>query len=295
MENDYWEIVNRTDKIERSVEKKKWPCLCSKCQKTAINSHLLQRNGILDNVAENGHLYEARIKDVYRRINEDEIVEIKKVGVRQAISHPLFCSEHDSSIFKPIERKSINFDDYQSQLLFSYRSLCSEVRKKECNRERFDRVLPEGEDKFDLLFGTKLGLCDLMYYKELFEKEFVKPQNNFTFLHLTYPFIPVFASGVSTYFQLNGTFVDLTEGIQEDQISDAFFINLIPLRDSTEIIIGYNNHHTNDNLQKFILSWKNLSMGQLFNKIIDLFNTSLESWGMSPSFYERLSANNLIE
>lgn len=295
MENDYLEIANRIDKVERYVEKKKWPCLCPNCQKTAINSHLLQRNGILDNVAENGHLYEARIKDVYRRINDDKIIEIKKVGIRQAISYPLFCSEHDSIIFRPIEGKSIIFDEYHSQLLFSYRSLCSEVRKKELNIERFDRVLPEGEDKFDLLLGTKLGLCDLMYYKELFEKEFVKPQNNFTFLHLTYPFIPVFASGVSTYFQLNGTFVDFTEGIQEDQISDIFFINLIPLRNSTEIIIGYNNGHTNDNLLKFIQSWKNLSMSQLFNKIIDLFNISLESWGMSPSFYGRLLANNLIE
>ena len=133
MDNEYLEIANKIDKIERHIEKKKWPCLHPYCKNIAINSHLLQRNGILDNVAENGHLYEARIKGIYRRIHDDEIVVLKKVGIRQAISYPLFCSEHDSTLFKPIEEKFIDFNDYNSQLLFSYRSLCSEIRKKEFN------------------------------------------------------------------------------------------------------------------------------------------------------------------
>ena len=37
----------------------------------------------------------------------------------------------------------------------------------------------------------------------------------------------------------------------------------------------------------------------LFNngetKIVDLFNYSIESWGMSPSFYKRLLEKKLIE
>ena len=289
------EIANKIDKAERFVEKKKWKCLCPNCQKAAINSHLLQRNGILDHVAENGHLYEVRIKDVYRRINDDEIVEIKKVGIGQAISCPLFCSEHDSALFKPIEGKLIDFDDYHSQLLFSYRSLCSEIRKKEFNIERYNGTLIEDNVKFELLLGEKLGLEDLRYYKGVFETEIVKPQNNFTFLHLTYPFIPVFASGASTYFMLDDSFVNFTEGIQNDQIIDCFFINIIPQKNSLEIIIGYNNEHTNDCLDKFTQSWKNLSTNQLFNKIVDLFNYSIESWGMSPSFYKELLEKNLIE
>ena len=295
MDNEYLEIANKIDKVERFVEKKKWPCLCPNCQKAAINSHLLQRNGILDNVAENGHLYEARIKDVYRRINDDEIVEIKKVGIGQAISYPLFCSEHDSALFKPIEGKLIDFDDYHSQLLFSYRSLCSEIRKKEFNIERYNGTLIEDNVKFELLLGEKLGLEDLRYYKGVFETEIVKPQNKFTFLHLTYPFIPVFASGTSTYFMFDDTFVNFTEGIQNDQIIDCFFINIIPQKNSLEIIIGYNKEHTNDCLDKFTQSWKNLSTNQLLNKIVDLFNYSIESWGMSPSFYKRLLEKKLIE
>lgn len=294
MDNEYLEIANRIDKVERYIEKKKWTCLCPNCQKTAINSHLLQRNGILDNVAENGHLYELRMKGVYRRMNESETSELKSVGVRQALSFPLFCSEHDSSLFKPIEGKCIDFDDYHSQLLFSYRSLCSEIRKKEFNIERYNGVLPDGNDKFDLLLGEKLGKCDLVHYKGLFEAEIAQPHNNFTFLHLSYPFIPVFASGLSSYYRQDGTFVNCTDGVPYDQIIDSFFINIIPQNNSVEIIIGYCNDHANDSLKMYVHSWENLTVKQLFNKIADLFSFSLESWGMSPSFYEQLMTEGLI-
>ncbi len=288
---NFIEIKSKINKIERHIGNEKWPCLHPNCQAFAINSHLLQRNGILNNVAENGHLCEMRIPNVYER--ENKLIDIKKVGISQAISFPLFCSKHDSSLFKSIEGKHIDFDSYQSQLLFSYRSLCSEIRKIEFNIELFS-VLPESKDKFDLLFYTKLGLEDLKHYKKLFEDEIDTPQDNFTFLHLSYPFLPVYASGTSTFFSLDGTIVDSTKGIGDNQIIDNFFINIIPQKESLEIIVGYNNSHTNSKIKNYVNSWKNLSKQQLFNKVIDLFNDSLESWGMSPSFYNYLVAQKII-
>lgn len=290
---DSFEIENKLDKVERQIEKRKRQCLYPECEIHAINSHLLQRNGILNNVAEDGHVYEMRVVDAYYRRYTGPMT-LRKVGIRQATSYPLFCSRHDSDLFKPIERRKIDFDDYQTQLLFSYRSLCSEIRKKEFCVEKF-AILPEGEDKFDFLLGTKLGLEDLRHYKLLFENEIDKPQNDFSFLHLSYPFIPIYASGPSTYFKLDETIVDCTEGVPNDQIVDNIFINLIPQKDSLEIIVGYNNNHTNNNIKRYVDSWKNLSKSQLFNKITDVFNYSLENWGMSPSFYEMLQNKNMID
>lgn len=289
---NFREIKSKLNKIERHIEKENWLCLHPNCQASAINSHLLQRNGILNNVAENGHLCEMRIPNVYER--ENKLIDIKKVGISQAISFPLFCCKHDSSLFKSIEGKHIDFDSYQSQLLFSYRSLCSEIRKKEFSIELYSAALPENKDKFDLLLLTRLGLEDLKHYKKLFEDEIDMPQDNFTFLHLSYPLIPVYASGTSTSYSLDGTIVDSTEGIGVNQIIDSFFINIIPQKESLEIIVGYNNSHTNSKIKNYVNSWKNLSKQQLFNKIIDLFNDSLESWGMSPSFYNLLVAKKII-
>lgn len=287
------EIENMLNKVERQVEKKKRPCLFPGCNSPAINCHLLQRNGILNNVAEDGHVYEMKVIDVYNR-RYTEAMTLKKVGIRHAISYPLFCSKHDSDLFKPIEGKQIDFDNYQTQLLYSYRSLCSEIRKKEFCIERF-AILPEGEDKFDFLLGTKLGLEDLNHYKLLFESEIDTPQSKFSFLHFSYPFIPVYASGPSTCFKLDNVIVDCTEGVPNDQIIDNIFINLIPQKNSLEVIVGYNNSHTNNNIKLYVDSWKNLSKSQLFNKITDVFNYSLENWGMSPSFYEMLQAKHVIE
>ena len=75
---NFREIKNKLNKIERHIENEKWPCLHPDCQASAINSHLLQRNGILNNVAENGHLCEMRKPNVYERENYELVDDDRK-------------------------------------------------------------------------------------------------------------------------------------------------------------------------------------------------------------------------
>ena len=51
--------------IQKNMDKKSWPCIYGGCDQHAINSHLLQRHGVLDRVVENGHLYEVKRCDYY--------------------------------------------------------------------------------------------------------------------------------------------------------------------------------------------------------------------------------------
>jgi len=53
----------------------------------------------------------------------------ERVGISNALSHPVFCQKHDTEIFKPIEQSNVEFDTYESFLLFSYRAICAEIRK----------------------------------------------------------------------------------------------------------------------------------------------------------------------
>lgn len=287
MVNEYLDKEKKLAAQEKRLAKYKWQCMCPNCSGQAINSHLLQRHGILDNVVEQGHLYELKIEDYFKWHTNDPVC-FKKIGLQQAISYPLFCGKHDTELFIPIEGETIDFDDYVSQLLFSYRGVCSEIRKKE-----FVQIRSEAWDDNDIknssLKGTEKGLSDLKYYKFLFEAELKNPSGKFYFRHFSYPFIPVYASGSSSYEPVNFDNSLSVENALKKKTWDAFFVNVIPQKSALEIIIGYNKNHANSDLRHYVDSWQGLSLEQLQMKLTDLFVARLEMWGMSPLLYNSLS------
>ena len=286
MENEYLDKEKVLANQEKIVNKTKWACMCPDCKETAINSHLLQRHGILDAIAEEGHLYEVGIQDHFKWHKEMPMC-FKKVGLQQAVSLPLFCSKHDTELFISIEQRAIDFDDYKSQLLFSYRGLCSEIRKKEFAKIRYACI--KGDVVDQAVKGTDRGLKDLEYYKFLYEQEILKPQNKFTIYHLSYPLIPLYAIGSVSYDPVDYNNERSVDEILKKKVLDAFLINIIPRKDSLEILIGYHNNHANADLRKYVDSWKELSFEQLQIKLSDLLTRRLDTWGMSPSLYKSLS------
>ena len=58
--------------IRKNVMNKNWGCMCDGCTDKAINSHLLQRHGVLDNIMEDNHMVEMRPKDIFKW-NENKI------------------------------------------------------------------------------------------------------------------------------------------------------------------------------------------------------------------------------
>lgn len=159
MKKEYIEKAQRFSEQEKEIARKKWLCMCPNCSDSAINSHLLQRNGVLNHIIVKGHLYEIG-REAFYKWHKNSPVKIKKVGLQQAISFPLFCNKHDTELFATIEGNLIDFDDYRSQLLFSYRGLCSEIRKKE-----FVKIRNIANDKSEIndamSVGTDRGLKDL--------------------------------------------------------------------------------------------------------------------------------------
>lgn len=93
------EIIKQITKIQKDIlSPSNWTCLCPDCNNATINSHLLQRHGILDNLAENGHMFESKAKNFYDPKSIDGSFKFHKIGINNAISWPIFCNHHDTVV-----------------------------------------------------------------------------------------------------------------------------------------------------------------------------------------------------
>jgi hypothetical protein len=95
--------------INKNIFKQKWECLSDGCSQEAINSHLLQRNGILNTITKNGHLIEVKTEDVFKWEKTEFPLAFNKIGLKNSMAHPLFCDQHDTHIFYNIEKAQIDF------------------------------------------------------------------------------------------------------------------------------------------------------------------------------------------
>ncbi|RPD91625.1 hypothetical protein EGM88_14695 [Aureibaculum marinum] len=276
--------------IDKNVKKKQWECLVDDCSETAINSHLIQQNGILSNISIKGHLVELKMVDAYKWDKKKSPIEFRSVGISQALTHKVFCNTHDTNIFKPIENTKANFESYESFLLFSYRAICAEISKKRLAIEKYTRLINANTligkiDKEPLKLvvkGNELGIKDLNALKKELENEIKSNSKMFTYFIYKYPKIPVYASAV-----FSATDLDFQ---REDGALDLenIYIHILPLTEETLILVGYHNKYASKDTQKYCHSWEKLSDKELEFKLTGLFVSNIENWGISPDYFEKI-------
>jgi len=283
--------------IRKNVNNIKWECICKECNDIAINSHLIQRNGILKNLVENGHLYEVKQKDFFRFERSSAPYEFKRVGVGQAISHPIFCNNHDTNLFIDIEKTIPDLSDYKSQLLFSYRVVCAELRKKEIEKEYFTRISKSksfsSNDFIDvsknMIEGYSYGIKDLSLFQQQIEEELENTSDNFIFKYYKFPLLEVYASSTFSFQER----ISDPDKIREIEVFHGGFIHVLPFNNFTNILIGYNKKYANQKMIEYILSWENIDNLEFGRKLTELFCARIEGWGLSPRLYNKLSNNQI--
>lgn len=285
--------------IFKNAQSKKQDCLV--CSEKAINSHVLQKNGILNLISSNNHVTQIKAKDFFAA-DKNGIMDVKSIGINNAMSYSLFCNFHDTNIFAPIEKSELNLENYNSQLLFSYRALCAELRKKIINVDIFERILNANHfsvryEMLDMarsqLEGTKLGIEDLEWYKTNFEMEInnIEMQENFMFEKIDFDFIPVSVS--AAYSPINPSIHSIEELKSREKTLNYIFINLIPQYNKLSLIIGYHRDKCDSWIIDYINSWKNISQKEFELKLTDLLATKVETWAISPEYYSNLSQANI--
>ena len=295
--NPQKEFLRIKGNIRKQVCNKKWDCICGGCSEKAINSHLLMRNGILNYVVEDGHLYELR-SDAIEAFKPDKMpISLKKVGINQAISLPLFCNNHDTGLFIEIEREEVNYANYRYLLLYSYRALLAEIRKKEIEleilrRESKSTVLYtyygyDGIRNIEIQYeNMKKGIQELNYYCDCLKLDIDNDTESFVFFSRGLDIKGVYASSTSSLFTTE-------QDMESDKILNTFFFHLIPTESATQLIIGYHKEHYNNEMLDYFKRWKEAQNEEIGSMLTALF-TQIETWGMSPSLYKRIKEQNLV-
>jgi hypothetical protein len=271
--------------------------MCTGCSEPSINSHLLQKNGILSKVFESGHMYEPRVANIFQDHHLHNPIDLKMVGVEQALSVHTFCKTHDEKLFGEIEKGNLDFNNYRHCLLLSYRTVCAEARRKEYEVEVYRRFLESNTIRQmsnerqlgylkDTQYGYKLGQRDLLYHVSQIEKELEQPENRYMFFHKDFPVSSVYCSTtlcIDTSFHAN-----------PEKTQRLFLMHVIPTEDRTHIILGLEKNDKND----FAMSYFQELMST-DDKTIEDYLTSLlirnNGWGISPSVYKKLSKDKITQ
>lgn len=281
--------------IKINVGKKHWSCLAKDCTEISINSHLIQQNGLLSNISVDGHLIEVKMTDANKWSKKVGPINFQRVGKKQALSLDIFCATHDTNLFKEIEKENADLESYKSFLLFGYRAVCAEIRKKEVNIETYNRILNSNlligkinTEMFGLLIiGNTKGIEDLDRLKLAFENEIDNSEDKFVYKVYNYPQTNIYASAVFSASEEE-------KSIEEPDLENVY-IHILPLHNKSIILIGYHKDYTSDKIIEYCSSWNGLSENDLQTKLTGLFINKIENWGLSPTTFNAIKENNKIK
>jgi hypothetical protein len=273
--------------INRNVRAIQWDCLIEECSEKAINSHILQKNGVLNNIASNGHIYEIKPIDVFKWNGRSfgSITAFKKIGLNQAHSYRTLCNQHDTDLFLPIETHPLDFNNYQINLLFAFRTLLSMIRKEEIVKERETRIVNSATIKSNpnAESALKYSQQNLVVIEELlkskidefrkFKIDLESENKNFEFISLSYPLKEVYASSIH---------------LSPNQL-ETIYINIFPYDGESKILIIYPVNSTDKWTHEYLDSWTSLSEDELEKRLSTHLIMQCENWGISENIYENLT------
>jgi hypothetical protein len=276
-------------------------CLAPDCARVAIKSHVLQKRGVLSEIATDGYVMERRSSDFFlgRRL------ERTSVNNTDILAFKGFCDRCDKKIFQEIEDFPVDFRNYRHLLLFAYRGhLCamhrsraySEVAQMVSSDESFSSGLRDIERGRLLMYTLreitneqyKLGLEDCLFNSS--------KKNIFTFTQFTMPRVDIVASTSFSKSKVidSGVLKSLANSSYSELVKyvdpGISFINLLPVKNNLVFSFGYNSNSTiNGNLIPDAMRVMDIEC--LYKFISDILIIYTEIWAISIPFFKIMKSN----
>ncbi|MFM2291875.1 MAG: hypothetical protein RIS29_1688 [Bacteroidota bacterium] len=284
------------DDLQRKAIKKRRQCMYGDCKCDAIKSHVLQKNGILNKIAKNGHLYE-RQPTSWFNIFYDGVVTFKRVGLNNAYTFNGFCNNHDTAIFKPIEvERKLDLNSNLQQALFCYRGLCQEIRRKEIVIDIFSGNELNLNPLFYFMMNQnsrseREGIENLLYFKKWLEDSILI--NSFDQFYFETIQIPLIELCISVPLNIYDPDNSKSENSRVPFVTS--FINVFPKEENSYVIVGYHKDYPCNWTDSFVTQMKSRDKAIVFKALSDLLSLRLEFWLMSESLFINLSKRKIEE
>lgn len=275
--NEFFESLG---KARDKARKYGYKCLCPGCSKKAINSHLVQKHPFLESIAEDGKVYQIGDNEISPMSGDFSDLKEKTLSIQQALSMPLFCSQHDNDLFKSIESGNIDFDSTQTFLLFSLRGLASQRYLEEKRQVYYQNTGNEGEP-FDVQREYSKHVIDRFdsTLDMLLQDIETKAHDQYVFKILDLPYAPFCGSDavvdedemVNSYYK----------GDMTARPINTLYLTLLPIREKEvlQVIIGYHKDYVGDKQRAFYE--KNVKSPKRDTFLQFVFR--MKNWCCSPS------------
>ena len=260
-------------------------CFYPDCNNVSINSHILQKNGILSSLEKDRHLMQMEINQ-YR----DDIHFFKRIGINEAFSFNCFCQEHDSELFKAIETKEIDFTVYKNLLLFTLRAIYNEKFRKIVNLKMKECLIREHHDIYSSYKlnadneQEKLGILDIQKTEDLIWRDIQNGTESFVFKVRQIEKIELCLASFYNYEttqELND--YRIKYGKDMENVTDIF-ITVFPYFDKSVFIMGYKKEEEST-VKGYVNSFFSENEKRLLRKLTNLLLFQCETWVTSEHFY----------
>lgn len=262
-------------------------CYHPDCNAKSINSHLLQKNGILSSIATDSHLWHMEVDNF-----KNSTFSFKRSGLNKVYSFNCFCNSHDTELFRKIETNDIDFNDYESCLLFTLRSVYNEIWRKEVNLKKYQcMALKNPEISVNPIYmrtvqQETLGLSDLRITENEIWNDLKNNSESFVFENRKLTRIELCLTAFYNYettLELNQHITD--HGKDMESVS-SIFINLLPYKGSSILLMGYLKKNEKK-VKGYFYSFFKENEKKLQRKLTNLMVFQCETWVVSDQLYNQ--------
>jgi len=286
------EIAKQFVECKEKAKSKIRTCFFPGCDEKSINSHILQKNGILSSIAKDNHLWEIGVNPF-----ESPAFHPQRIGINKIFSFRCFCNKHDTELFFEIEQEGIDFEKYRTLFLFTIRTFYNELFRKLVGVDQFYCLIDKLENNQQKEFirqnieQMKLALKDLDFLKNLIWKDYNSSSQSFVFKYREINRIDLILSSYFDYETSHEVNNYRTKTGKEFERFSTIFVTVFPYQGKSILIMGYAKEDEGKVKGYFNQFFKE-GEKRLQKKLTNLVMFQCENWVCSQKFYEKRIKNN---